>query len=523
MYCTKIVQYIRITNTLFAISAILINHAHPSSLCITARRHFTAVILFRTITGFDRHATNTRGFMTEKQPVLQRGLEARHIELIALGGTIGVGLFMGSASTLKWAGPSVLLAYIIAGLFVFFIMRSMGEMLFLEPVTGSFAVYAHRYMSPFFGYLTAWSYWFMWIAVGISEITVIGVYTQFWFPEMAQWIPAIIAVALVGLANLAAVRLYGELEFWFAMIKVTTIIVMIVVGLGVIFFGFGNGGHALGFGNLTDNGGFFAGGWKGFLTALCIVVASYQGVELIGITAGEAKNPQVTLRSAVGKVLWRILIFYIGAIFVIVTIFPWNEIGSNGSPFVLTFAKIGITAAAGIINFVVLTAALSGCNSGMYSCGRMLYALAKNRQLPAAIAKVSGNGVPVVGVAVSIVVLLLGSCLNYLIPNPQRVFVYVYSASVLPGMVPWFVILISQLRFREAHKQVMASHPFRSVLFPWTNYLTMAFLICVLIGMGFNEDTRMSLFVGAIFLAVVTLLYKVLRLGCAGEAHKSQE
>lgn len=262
-----------------------------------------------------------------------------------------------------------------------------GEMLFLEPVAGSFAVYAHRYMSPFFGYLTAWSYWFMWMAVGISEITAIGVYVQFWFPEMAQWIPALIAVGLVALANLAAVRLYGEIEFWFAMIKVTTIIVMIVIGLGVIFFGFGNGGQAIGFGNLTEHGGFFAGGWKGFLTALCIVVASYQGVELIGITAGEAKNPQVTLRSAVGKVLWRILIFYVGAIFVIVTIFPWNEIGSNGSPFVLTFAKIGITAAAGIINFVVLTAALSGCNSGMYSCGRMLYALAKNRQLPAAVGK----------------------------------------------------------------------------------------------------------------------------------------
>lgn len=179
---------------------------------------------------------------TEKPQGLHRGLEARHIELIALGGTIGVGLFMGSASTLKWAGPSVLLAYIIAGLFVFFIMRSMGEMLFLEPVAGSFAVYAHKYMSPYFGYLTAWGYWFMWIAVGISEITAIGVYVQFWFPEIPQWLPALIAVAMVALANVAAVRLYGELEFWFAMIKVTTIIVMILVGLGVILFGFGNGG-----------------------------------------------------------------------------------------------------------------------------------------------------------------------------------------------------------------------------------------------------------------------------------------
>ena len=448
--------------------------------------------------------------MTEKKAELQRGLEARHIELIALGGTIGVGLFMGAASTLKWAGPSVLLAYIIAGLFVFFIMRSMGEMLFLEPVTGSFAVYAHRYMSPFFGYLTAWSYWFMWMAVGISEITAIGVYVQFWFPEMA-------------LANLAAVRLYGEIEFWFAMIKVTTIIVMIVVGLGVIFFGFGNGGHSIGFGNLTEHGGFFAGGWKGFLTALCIVVASYQGVELIGITAGEAKNPQVTLRSAVGKVLWRILIFYVGAIFVIVTIFPWDQIGSNGSPFVLTFAKIGITAAAGIINFVVLPAALSGCNSGMYSCGRMLYALAKNRQLPAAIGKVSRNGVPSVGVALSILILLVGSCLNYIIPNPQRVFVYVYSASVLPGMVPWFVILISQLRFRRVHQAAIASHPFRSLLFPWANYFTMAFLICVLVGMGLNDETRMSLFVGIIFLAAVTLIYKVFGLGRQGQVNNTAE
>ncbi|MEB6334559.1 bifunctional threonine/serine APC transporter ThrP [Serratia rhizosphaerae] len=438
---------------------------------------------------------------------LHRGLEARHIELIALGGTIGVGLFMGSASTLKWAGPSVLLAYIIAGLFVFFIMRSMGEMLFLEPVAGSFAVYAHKYMGPYFGYLTAWGYWFMWIAVGISEITAIGVYVQFWFPEIPQWLPALLAVAMVAVANLAAVRLYGELEFWFAMIKVTTIIVMILVGLGVIFFGFGNGGVPTGFANLTQHGGFFAGGWKGFLFALCIVVASYQGVELVGITAGEAKNPQVTLKRAINNILWRILIFYVGAIFVIVTIFPWNGIGTAGSPFVLTFAKIGIVAAAGIINFVVLTAALSGCNSGMYSGGRMLYALAKNRQLPSTFTKLSASGVPVNCIAMTIACLLAGSALNYLIPNPQQVFVYVYSASVLPGMVPWFVVLISQLYFRREHKEAIKSHGFKSIMFPYVNYLTIAFLACVLVGMGINPDTRISLLVGAIFLAAVSLCY----------------
>jgi AAT family amino acid transporter len=443
---------------------------------------------------------------------LHRGLEARHIELIALGGTIGVGLFMGAASTLKWAGPSVLLAYILAGIFVFFIMRSMGEMLHLEPIAGSFAVYAHKYMGAYFGYLTAWSYWFMWIAVGISEITAIGVYAQFWFPDLPQWIPALAAVALVAAANMAAVKLYGELEFWFALIKITTIVVMIVVGVAVIFFGLGNHGQSIGFANLTAHGGFFAGGWKGFVFALCIVVAAYQGVELVGITAGEAKNPQVTLRRAISNILWRILIFYVGAIFIIVVMYPWNEMGTHGSPFVLTFSKIGITAAAGIINFVVLTAALSGCNSGMYSCGRMLYALSKNRQLPAFISKVSKGGVPVYGIAITILCLLVGSTLNYIIPNPEKVFVYVYSASVLPGMIPWFVVLISQLRFRRQHQAALASHPFKSVMFPYANYLTLAFLFCVLVGMMINPDTQLSLLVGAGFIAVMSLVYGVLHL-----------
>lgn len=182
-------------------------------------------------------------------------------------------------------------------------------MLFLEPVTGSFASFGYKYLSPFWGCLTAWGYWFMWVAVGISEITAIGVYAEYWFPDVPQWIFAIIAVVLVALANLAAVRLYGELEFWFAMIKVTTIVVMILIGLGLIFWGLGNNFEPIGLANLTEHGGFFAGGWKGFLFALCIVVASYQGVELVGITAGEAKNPQVTLRKAINNILWRILIF----------------------------------------------------------------------------------------------------------------------------------------------------------------------------------------------------------------------
>ncbi|SPY79185.1 bifunctional threonine/serine APC transporter ThrP [Providencia rustigianii] len=449
--------------------------------------------------------------MEKPQQGLQRGLEARHIELIALGGTIGVGLFMGSASTLKWAGPSVLLAYIIAGLFVFFIMRSMGEMLFLEPVTGSFASFGYKYLSPFWGCLTAWGYWFMWVAVGISEITAIGEYAKYWFPDVPQWIFAMVAVVLVALANLAAVRLYGELEFWFAMIKVTTIVVMILIGLGLIFFGLGNNFQPIGLGNLTEHGGFFAGGWQGFLFALCIVVASYQGVELVGITAGEAKNPQVTLKKAINNILWRILIFYVGAIFIVVTLFPWTEVGQQGSPFVMTFAKVGIVSAAAVINFVVLTAALSGCNSGMYSGGRMLYALAQNKQLPSSLLKLTKSGVPARCVGFTSLCLVAGSSLNYLIPNPEKVFVYVYSASVLPGMVPWLVILTSQLRFRKQNQQHMAGHTFKSILFPWVNYATLLFLGCVLVGMAINPETRLSLIVGAIFLLTVSVLYFLIR------------
>ncbi|MFY3771201.1 putative transport protein YifK [Providencia manganoxydans] len=449
--------------------------------------------------------------MESSKQGLQRGLEARHIELIALGGTIGVGLFMGSASTLKWAGPSVLLAYIIAGIFVFFIMRSMGEMLYVEPVTGSFASFGYKYLSPFWGCLTAWGYWFMWVAVGISEITAIGVYAEYWFPDIPQWVFALIAVASVALANLAAVRLYGELEFWFAMIKVTTIVVMILIGLSLIFFGIGNNFEPIGLGNLTEHGGFFAGGWKGFLFALCIVVASYQGVELVGITAGEAKNPQVTLKKAINNILWRILIFYVGAIFIVVTLFPWTEVGQQGSPFVLTFAKVGIVSAAAVINFVVLTAALSGCNSGMYSGGRMLYALAHNKQLPQSLLKLTRSGVPARCVGFTILCLLAGSSLNYIIPNPDKVFVYVYSASVLPGMVPWIVILTSQLRFRQQNKDKLAEHPFKSILFPWVNYATLLFLACVIIGMAINPDTRLSLIVGAIFLLAVSALYFLIR------------
>lgn len=447
--------------------------------------------------------------MTNKE--LKRGLRERHIRMIALGGTIGVGLFMGSASTIKWTGPSVMIAYAISGIFIFFIMRAMGEMLYVEPSTGSFATFGHKYIHPLAGYLTAWSNWFQWVIVGMAEIVAIGVYMKYWFPELPTWIPGIIAMVILTAANLISVKSFGEFEYWFSLIKVVTIVLMIVAGAGLIFFGIGNGGEAIGLSNLWKNGGFFAGGWSGFFFALSLVVAAYQGVELIGITAGEAKDPQKTIPQAIQSMIWRILIFYIGAIFVIVTVYPWNQLDSIGSPFVATFMKVGITGAAAIINFVVITAAMSGCNSGIYSAGRMLYTLAVNGQAPKLFMKLTKNGVPLLGTVGVLIGLVIGVILSYI--APENLFIYVYSASVLPGMIPWFVILISQIKFRKTKGAELANHPFKMPFAPVTNYLTIAFLLMVLTGMWFNNDTRMSLIVGIVFLVIIVASYFVFGIG----------
>ncbi|MBO1198627.1 amino acid permease [Staphylococcus simiae] len=442
---------------------------------------------------------------------LQRGLSSRQIQMIALGGTIGVGLFMGATSTIKWTGPSVIFAYLIAGIFLFLIMRAMGEMIYLNPTTGSFATFASDYIHPAAGYMTAWSNIFQWVVVGMSEVIAVGEYMNYWFPNLPNWIPGIIAVLLLMAANLFSVKAFGEFEFWFALIKVVTIILMIIAGFGIIFFGIGNGGHAVGISNLWAHGGFMPNGIVGFFFALSIVIGSYQGVELIGISAGETKDPQRNIVKAVNGVIWRILIFYLGAIFVIVSVYPWDELGNIGSPFVATFAKVGITFAAGLINFVVLTAAMSGCNSGIFSASRMIFTLAQKGEMPKIFTKVMKNGVPVYTVMAVSVGILVGALLNVILPllikGADSIFVYVYSASILPGMIPWFMILFSHLRFRKLHPEQVEGHPFKMPGGAFSNYITIAFLVIVLIGMLFNKETVVSVLIGIVFLTLVTIYY----------------
>ncbi len=449
----------------------------------------------------------------KKAPELKRSMTAGQMEMISLGGAIGVGLFMGSASTIKWTGPSVLLAYMFVGLILYIVMRALGEMLYVDPGTGSFADYASEHVHPIAGYLAEWANVFQYIVVGISEVVATTEYLRFWWKGTSDWIAGIIIIVFLLLANLASAKAYATLEFWFAMIKVVTIILMIILGFMVILFGFGNGGHPIGFSNLWIHGGFFTGGVKGFLFSMAIIVGSYQGIELIGISAGEVANPQKAIVKSVKSVLWRILIFYVGAIFVIVTIYPWDQVASIGSPFVNTFAKVGITAAASVINFVVLTAALSGANSGIYSSSRMLYKMAHEGEAPKTFGYVSKHIVPshaIWGITGGI---FIGFMINVLIQffnkSLANIFVVVYSSSVLPGMVAWFVILLAELRFRKKNPHLMKNHPFKLPLYPYSNYFALLMLTIIVIFMFINPDTRISVTVGALFLIAAAVIYVI--------------
>lgn len=450
--------------------------------------------------------------MSSSEHELQRGLGERHIRLMALGACIGVGLFLGSAKAIQMAGPAIMLSYIIGGLAILVIMRALGEMAVHNPVAGSFSRYAQDYLGPLAGFLTGWNYWFLWLVTCVAEITAVAIYMQIWFPDVDRWIWALLALASMGTINLITVRAFGEFEFWFALIKIVTIIAMVVAGAGMIVFGIGNGGIATGISNLWNHGGFMPNGIQGVLMSLQMVMFAYLGVEMIGLTAGEARNPQKTIPNAINSVFWRILLFYVGALFVIMSIYPWNEIGTQGSPFVMTFERLGIKTAAGIINFVVITAALSSCNGGIFSTGRMLYSLAQHGQAPKPFARTSRNGVPRNALLLSIGALLLGVLLNYLVP--EKVFVWVTSIATFGAIWTWAMILLAQMKFRRSLSPAeQGKLQFKMWLFPLSSYLALAFLVLVVVLMAFFEETRIALYIGPAFLVLLTVLYKVFKLG----------
>ena len=442
---------------------------------------------------------------------LKRHLKVRHIRLMALGSTIGVGLFLGSASAIKIAGPSILLGYLLAGIVAFIVLRTLGEMAVHEPVAGSFAAYANNYVSPLAGYMVGWAYWTYWVVVGIAEVTAVGIYMGIWFPETPQWLWALSSIVMMGLINLIAVKVFGEFEFWFALIKVVAIVAMIALGGSVILFGFTNDCQPIGLSNLWQHGGFFPNGISGMLLSLQMVLFAYVGIEMIGLSAGEAENPRKTIPMAIDSLAWRILIFYMGAILVILAIFPWNEVGQQGSPFVIMFERIGLREAAGLINFVVITAALSSCNAGIFSGGRLLYSLSNNGYAPASFAKLSKYGVPHLAVIATVVVSMTGIVLNYFVPD--KAFQYVMAAVTFIGLMVWIAILFTQLKFRHSlTKDQVADLAYRTPWYPYSSWFALAFIFLVIVLMGFHEDARIALILGPCLLAVYLVMFYIVGL-----------
>jgi len=430
---------------------------------------------------------------------LKRGLKNRHIQLIALGGAIGTGLFLGIASTIQMAGPSVLLGYAIAGAVAFLIMRQLGEMIVAEPVAGSFSHFADKYCGRWAGFVSGWNYWVMYVLVSLAELTALGIYMQYWFPELPTWVSALGFFVLVNLLSLLNVKAFGELEFWFAVIKVAAVVGMIVFGLYLLIGG--GAGPEAGVSNLWRHGGFFPNGVGGLAMAMAVIMFSFGGLELIGITAAEADDPSRTIPRATNNALYRILIFYIGALAVLLMLFPWQKVVTGGSPFVLIFAALDNGWVANVLNLVVLTAALSVYNGCVYANSRMLFGLAAQGNAPRALMRTNARGVPLNALAVSAVATGSAILINYFLP--EEALGMVMSLAVAALVINWAMISWSHLRFRRSKDHAGEATLFRSPWFPLSNYVCLAFVAILLVIMAITPGLRISVILIPIWLALL--------------------
>lgn len=441
---------------------------------------------------------------------LQRGLNTRHIRFLALGSAIGTGLFYGSATAIIMAGPSVLLAYIVAGIAIYIVMRALGEMAVQNPVSGSFSHYASQYIGPLAGFTTGWTYVFEMIIVALADVTAFGIYMGFWYPDVPRWIWILSLIMFLGAINLIHVKVFGELEFWLSIVKVTAIVAMILGGLGLMIYGFNadQAGFTTGIQNLWIHEGFMPNGIAGLIACLSVVVFAFGGIEIIGITAGESKDPKTSIPKAINAVPVRILLFYVLTIFVLMSIFPWNQIGSQGSPFVQIFENLGIGSAATILNIVVITAAVSAINSDVFGAGRMLFGMSSRGQAPQVFQKISKNGVPWMTVVVMAGVLLIGVLLNYLIP--ENVFLIIASIATFATVWVWLMILLSQVAMRrKMSKEQIKALDFPVIGWPYAPAFAIAFMLFILAMMGYFPDSRPALYVGITWLVLLCIAYNI--------------
>lgn len=459
--------------------------------------------------------------MHQQAQGLKRGLTARHIRFMALGSAIGTGLFYGSASAIQMAGPAVLLAYLIGGAAVFMVMRALGEMAVHNPVSGSFGQYASTYLGPMAGFILGWTYAFEMIIVCLADVTAFGIYMGFWFPEVARWVWVLGIVLLIGGLNLCNVKVFGEMEFWLSLLKVGAIVAMILGGFGIMLFGVHSAGDApaSGLSNLWAHGGFMPNGVGGLIASFAVVMFAFGGIEIIGITAGEAKDPQRVIPKAINAVPLRILLFYVLTLFVLMAIYPWPQIGSQGSPFVQIFSNLGIGSAATILNIVVISAAVSAINSDIFGAGRMMYGLAQQGQAPKGFAQLSRHGVPWMTVVVMGAALLGGVVLNYLIP--ENVFLVIASIATFATVWVWLMILVTQVAMRRSmSKEQIAELKFPVPFWPYAPAAAIVFMLFIFGVLGYFPDTQAALLVGAAWIVLLIVAYLLWVKPAAGQAAK---
>ncbi|MBD1422976.1 amino acid permease [Sphingobacterium chuzhouense] len=464
----------------------------------------------------------------EDNKQLKRGLSNRHIQLIALGGAIGTGLFLGVGQAAVLAGPSVILGYAIAGIIAFLIMRQLGEMVVHEPVSGSFSYFANKYWGSFAGYASGWNYWVLYLLVSMAELTAIGHYVQFWWPEIPLWVSSLFFFIVINVLNLASVKVYGETEFWFSIIKVVAIIAMIIFGCYLLISGKGGGQATIE--NLTNDGGFFPKGWlssnesgayQGLLAALVMIMFSFGGLELVGITAAEAENPEKNIPKATNQVLWRILIFYIGSLLVLFSLMPWRNITPETSPFVEVFASLkglqfelfGTTyyftnIIANALNVIVLTAALSVYNSCVYSNSRMLFGLAEQGNAPKFLTKLNKNHSPVNAILVSAGLVAICIVINKLMP--ERALEVLMSLVVSSLVINWIMISLTHIFFKRKITERLETSSFPTLLYPISNYVSLFFLSGVLVMMWFT-GLKISVELIPIWLILLYITYRLVQ------------
>lgn len=434
---------------------------------------------------------------------LKHGLSNRHIQLIALGGAIGTGLFLGISQSIKLAGPSVILGYAIAGLIAFFMMRQLGEMVVQEPVSGSFSYFANKYWGRFAGFMSGWNYWVLNVLVCMAELSAVGLYVQYWWPEIPTWMSALGFFILINVINLLHVKLFGEMEFWFSIIKILAIVAMI--GFGSYLLATGSAGSQAAISNLWALGGFFPNGVSGLVMAMAAIVFAFGGIELFGITAAEARDPQQTLPKAVNQIIYRILIFYIFTLVVLLALFPWNQMAQGGSPFVMVFASLDSHGVATALNFVILTAAVSVYNGTSYCSSRMLLGLAEQGNAPQFLKKINARGIPVNAVLISALVTALCVLLNYVFP--EKAFGLLMMLVVAAIVINWVVISITHLKFRQSMQQQQQSTLFPSLAYPFTNYLCIAFMLGILVIMSLTPDMRIAVYMIPAWVGCLSLAY----------------